>query len=441
MSTFEASVYRKVAWRLVPFLFVCYAVAYLDRVNVGFAKLQLQDELWFSDTVYGIGAGIFFVGYILFEVPSNVVLHRVGARTWIARIMISWGIVSAAMMFANSPELFYLLRFLLGVAEAGFIPGILLYLTYWFPARRRGKIFALFLAAIPVATIFGGPLSGWIMQEMSGVGGLRGWQWLFVIEAIPAVLLGLVVLRRLDDNVAAARWLSEEEKRVVIDGVAAEQQAKPDTHTGLGQILRSKRVWLLSAIYFCVALGIYTISFWLPTIIEDSGVASPLAVGLLSAVPYLVAIVAMVLIAGNSDRTGERRGHTAVLCVVTGLALVLTAPALGSTWLAMIALTFAAAGVSSAQAVFWTLPPAFLTGVGAAAGIALVNSVGNISGMVSTSLTGWLTELTGSTASSLYLFGAVVVLGGLLTLRLSPALVNDAGRAGTATEAPGQPSS
>lgn len=424
-SAVQDRVFRKVAWRLVPFLFVCYAVAYLDRVNVGFAKLQLADELWFSDVVYGIGAGIFFVGYILFEVPSNVILHRVGARRWIARIMVSWGLVSAAMALSNSELTFYLLRFLLGVAEAGFIPGILLYLTYWFPAQRRGRIIALFLTAIPVATIFGGPLSGWIMESLSGAGGLAGWQWLFVIEALPAVLLGFVVLRRLDDDVASAEWLDDEEKAVVVDAVAAEERARPDAHATVRDAMRSGPIWLLGAVYFCVALGIYTISFWLPTIIKGSGVASPLTIGLLSAVPYLVAVVAMVAVAAHGDRTGERRWHTAVPCVVGGLALVATAMSLQSTVLALLALTVAAVGVSSAQAAFWSLPSALLAGAGAAAGIALVNSVGNISGAVSTSLVGFLTSLTGSTASSLYLFGAVLVVGGGLVLLLSPARVND----------------
>ncbi|RZT87990.1 D-galactonate transporter [Pseudonocardia sediminis] len=418
-------VFRKVAWRLVPFLFLCYAVAYLDRVNVGFAKLQMQDELWFSDVVYGIGAGIFFVGYILFEVPSNVILHKVGARRWIARIMVSWGVVSAAMALANSEWTFYLLRFLLGVAEAGFIPGILLYLTYWFPAHRRGRITALFLTAIPVATIFGGPLSGWIMTSLGGAGGLAGWQWLFVVEAIPAVLLGFVVLRRLDDDVASATWLTDAEKTVVTEAVAEGEQAKPDAHARVRDTLRSGTMWLLGGIYFCVALGIYTISFWLPTIISDSGVDSALTVGLLSALPYLVAVVAMVAVAAHGDRTGERRWHTAVPCAVGGLGLVATAMSLQSTVFALLALTVAAAAISSAQAAFWSLPSALLTGAGAAAGIALVNSVGNVSGAVSTSLVGFLTSLTGSTASSLYLFGAVLVVGGALVLVLSPSRVDD----------------
>lgn len=422
--TADDRVYRKVALRLVPLLFVCYAVSYLDRVNVGFARLQMDDELWFSDAVYGIGAGVFFVGYILFEVPSNIVLHRVGARRWIARIMVSWGLVSGMMALASSPGTFYLLRFLLGVAEAGFIPGILLYLTYWFPAHRRGRITALFLAAIPVATIVGGPLSGWLMQVFDGVGDLRGWQWMFVVEAVPAVLLGLVVLRRLDDRVADATWLTPAERDLVAAAVAADEDAKPGAHASVRDTLRSPVVWLLGGIYFAVALGIYTISFWLPTILSRSGVQSTVAVGLLSAVPYLVAVVAMIAVATHGDRTGERRRHTAVPTVVGGLGLVAVGLTQSSTVLALVALTVAAAAVSSAQAAFWSLPAALLSGVGAAAGIALVNSIGNVAGAVSTSLVGLVSGATGSTASSLYLFGGVLVAGGLLVLAVRPEQVN-----------------
>ncbi|MEJ8278352.1 MFS transporter [Pseudonocardia spirodelae] len=418
-------VYRKVAARLVPLLFVCYAVSYLDRVNVGFARLQMDDELWFSDAVYGIGAGVFFVGYILFEVPSNVVLHKVGARRWIARIMLSWGVISAMMALASSPASFYTLRFLLGVAEAGFIPGILLYLTYWFPAARRGRITALFLAAIPVATIVGGPLSGWLMQAFDGVADLRGWQWMFVVEAVPAVLLGLVVLRRLDDRVADATWLTPAERDLVTADVAAEDDAKAGAHASVRDTLRSGSVWLLGGIYFAVALGIYTISFWLPTIISRSGVESPLAVGLLAAVPYLVAVVAMVAVATHGDRSGERRWHTAVPTVVGGIGLVAVGLTQSSTVWALLALTVAAAAVSSAQAAFWSLPAALLSGVGAAAGIALVNSIGNVAGAVSTSLVGIVADATGSTASSLYLFGAVLVAGGLLVLTVRPERVDE----------------
>ncbi|GAA4739323.1 MFS transporter [Actinomycetospora chibensis] len=418
------AVYRRITRRLVPFLFVCYAAAYLDRVNVGFAKLQLQDDLQFSDTVYGLGAGIFFVGYILFEVPSNVVLHRIGAKWWIARIMVTWALISGAMAFINSATMFYILRFLLGVAEAGFIPGILLYLTYWFPAQRRGRVTAIFLAAIPVATIVGGPLSGWILTAFDEVGGLGGWQWMFLIEAVPSLVLGLLVLRYLDNSVDAARWLSNAEKDVVRADLAAEEASREGGHGSIRAAMTSGRVWLLCGIYFTIALGIYLVSFWLPTIIKGSGVADPLTIGLLTAVPYVVAVIAMITWSAHGDRTGERRWHTTVPCLITGLGLVLTAVFLQSTALAVGAMVLVAAGVSTAQAAFWSIPSALLTGAGAAAGIALVNSIGNIGGAVATSLVGWLSDLTGSPASSLYTFGVVLVVGGVLVLAL-PRSVDD----------------
>lgn len=422
-------VYARITRRLVPFLFVCYAAAYLDRVNVGFAKLQLQDDLAFSDTVYGIGAGIFFVGYIVFEVPSNLLLHKVGAKWWIARIMVTWALISGATAFTNSATMFYILRFLLGVAEAGFIPGILLYLTYWFPAQRRGRVTAIFLAAIPVATIVGGPLSGWILTAFDEVAGLGGWQWMFLIEAVPSLVLGLLVLRWLDNTVDDARWLSAEEKAVVHADLAAEEAAREGGHGSIRDALTSARVWLLCGIYFTIALGIYLVSFWLPTIIKNSGVDDPLTIGLLTAVPYVVAVVAMVAWSSHGDRTGERRWHTLIPCLVTALGLVLTAVFLQNTALAVGAMVLVAAGVSTAQAAFWSIPSALLSGAGAAAGIALVNSIGNIGGAVATSLVGWLSDLTGSTASSLYPFGAVLLVGGLLVL-LVPRSVDD--RAGAA---------
>lgn len=421
---FRADVYRKVSRRLVPFLFVCYAAAYLDRVNIGFAKLQLQDDLAFSDTVYGIGAGIFFVGYILFEVPSNLLLHRVGARWWIARIMVSWAIISGAMALTSSPASFYVLRFLLGVAEAGFIPGVLLYLTQWFPAARRGRITAIFLAAIPAATIVGGPLSGWLLSALDDVAGLGGWQWMFIVEAVPALVLGLLVLRLLPDSVEEAPWLVEDEREVVRTDLAAEEAAKEGGHGSVRASLASGRVWLLSGIYVTIVVAIYLVSFWFPTILKGSGVTSTVTIGLLTAVPYVAAAVAMITWSAHGDRRGERRWHTVIPCLVTGVGLIATALSLESTVLAVVAMTVVAAGVHAAQSAFWSLPSAFLSGAGAAAGIALVNSIGNIGGAVATSLVGWLSDLTGSTAASLYPFGILLFVGGLLVL-LVPRSVND----------------
>ena len=419
----EERTYRKVTWRILPFLFICYLAAYLDRVNVGFAKLQMLQELGFSETVYGLGASMFFVGYVLFEVPSNIIMLRVGARLWIARIMITWGLLSGAMIFVHSAWMFYLMRFLLGVAEAGFIPGILLYLTYWFPASRRGKITALFLAAIPMATIIGGPVSGLILQAVSGARGLSGWQWLFVIETIPSLLLGIATIVYLRDRVVDVKWLDPAEKQIVARAVAAEEGEKTG-HTHLSAAFSDGRVWLLSAIYFTIVCGIYIISFWLPTLIKQAGVADPVSIGFLTAVPYIVAIVAMVAVNISGDRLRERRWHTLVPGVVCGLGLAMTAFAGTNIVLAMLGLTLAAAGSSTAQAAFWCLPATFLGGAAAAAGIALINSVGNIAGFVSNFFVGWMTDLTGSSQSALYLFGAIVVVGALFILTVPARLVN-----------------
>jgi D-galactonate transporter len=425
--TWEASteddVFRKIAFRLVPFLFLCYLAAYLDRVNVGFAKLQMQKDLAFSETVYGFGAGIFFLGYVLFEVPSNIILHKVGARLWLARVMLTWSVISALTAFVSSPTSFYVMRFLLGVAEAGFIPGVLLYLTQWFPASRRGRITAMFLTAIPMASIFGGPLSGWILSAVSGANGFAGWQWLFLIEAIPSLFFGVAILFYLDDRVEDARWLEPHEKQMVASIIGREHEEKE----GLSELRHAfvtPRVWLLSAAYFCIASGIYIVSFWLPTIIKQTGVADPFKIGLLTAIPYLVAVGAMITVCSHGDRKKERRWHTALPAAVGAIGLAVTAAATGDTLIAMIGLTLAAAGASTSQAAFWTLPATFLGGMAAAAGIALVNSVGNVAGFASTYAVGWLADLTHSNVVSLYLFGGVLLLGGVLVLFIPPSVVN-----------------
>lgn len=419
----EERTYKKVTMRIVPFLFICYLAAYLDRVNVGFAKLQMLHELNFSETVYGFGAGIFFLGYVLFEVPSNVIMHKVGARLWIARIMITWGLISGAMAFVHSAWTFYLLRFLLGVAEAGFIPGILLYLTYWYPAKRRGRVTAIFLTAIPMASIFGGPLSGWILNAVSGAHGFSGWQWLFLLETIPSLVLGIVTLLYLDDRVASVSWLDDDEKRIITENIAREDQEKEHL-SHLSVAFKTPRVWLLGLIYFCLASGIYIISFWLPTLIKQTGVSDPLQIGLLTAVPYIAAIIAMVAVNSHADRVRERRWHTLIPAVVTACGLLLTAWAVDNTLLAMAGLVMATAGASTAQSSFWTFPAAFLGGAAAAAGIALVNSLGNIAGFASTFLVGWMTDLTHSTSASLYFFAGLLAVGAALILTIPAHLVD-----------------
>lgn len=396
-AAFEDATYRKVSWRLVPFLLLCYVVAYLDRVNVGFAKLQMLNDLQFSETIYGLGAGIFFIGYFLFEVPSNVILHKVGARIWIARIMITWGAISAAMMFVTTPTMFYVLRFLLGIAEAGFFPGIILYLTYWYPANRRGRTTTYFMTAVALAGVIGGPLSGWIMQSFHGHNGWSGWQWMFLLEGIPSILVGLWVLAYLDDRIAHAKWLSPEEKALLERNIASEDAHKEDPP--IRTVMSSPRVWLMSAIYFCFVMGLYGVSFWLPTIIKQTGVKGALDIGLLTAIPYGCAVVGMVLVAYSADRSGERRWHIALPALAGSLGLLLSVQWHSDTTLAMVALTLATIGILTTLPLFWSLPTSFLAGTGAAAGIALINSLGNLAGFLSPYAVGWLKDLTHSTDS------------------------------------------
>lgn len=411
---FEAATYRKVAWRLLPFLFLCYVVAYLDRVNVGFAKLQMLGDLKFSETAYGLGAGMFFIGYFVFEVPSNLILHRTGARRWIARIMITWGLLSASMMFVTSETVFYVLRFLLGAAEAGFFPGIILYLTYWFPAHRRGKIVALFMTAIAASGVIGGPLSGWIMSAMAGVNGWAGWQWMFLLEGLPSVVVGVAVLYVLDDGIRHARWLSEPEKQLLERQIAAENRTR--SHAPVMQTLRDPRVLMLAGLYFCYMMGLYGISFWLPQLIKGLGVKSLLDVGLLTAIPYGFAAIAMVWVGQHSDRTGERRWHQVVFALAGGLGLVGAGLFSSNPAVGMVALTVATVGVLSVLPVFWTLPTGLLGGAAAAAGIALVNSVGNLAGFVSPYMVGAVKDATGSTTLGVYVLAGAMVLGGLLAV-------------------------
>ncbi|WP_404992709.1 MFS transporter [Cupriavidus pauculus] len=424
-ASFEDAVYRKVSWRLVPFLLLCYVVAYLDRVNVGFAKLQMLSDLKFSETIYGLGAGIFFIGYFLFEVPSNVILHKVGARIWIARIMITWGVISAAMMFVTTPTMFYVLRFLLGVAEAGFFPGIILYLTYWYPANRRGRTTTYFMTAIALSGVIGGPLSGWLMQSFDGHNGWSGWQWMFLVEGIPSILVGIWVLLFLDDRIAHAKWLSAEEKALLERNISAENQHKEDPP--VVQVLSSPRVWLMSAIYFSFVMGLYGVSFWLPTIIKQTGVKGALDVGLLTAIPYGCAVIGMVLVAYSADRSGERRWHIALPALAGAVGLVLSVQWHGDTTLAMVALTLATIGILTTLPLFWSLPTAFLAGTGAAAGIALINSLGNLAGFISPYAVGWLKDLTQSTDSGMYLLAVCMVVGAALTLSVPARMVNRRG--------------
>ena len=421
-SAFEEATYRKVAWRLIPLLMLCYVVAYLDRVNVGFAKLQMSSALNLSDAVYGFGAGIFFVGYFLFEVPSNIILHRVGARVWIARIMVTWGLVSILTMFVTTPTMFYVMRFLLGLCEAGFFPGIILYLTYWYPAHRRGRMTTWFMTAIALSGVIGGPVSGWILKAFDGANGWQGWQWLFLLEGLPSVIVGVLVFFVLDDRIGNAKWLTEEERALLERNIAAEDATKEDPP--LMTVLTSARVLVMSLTYFSFVMGLYGVSFWLPTIIKATGVKDALTIGLLSAIPFAAAVIGMVLVAKSADHARERRWHIAVPAAIGALGLVLSVAWAHDTTLAMTALTVATMGILTTLPLFWSLPTAWLAGTGAAAGIALINSIGNLAGFLSPYAVGWLKEATAANDSGMYMLAAFMILGGLLALSAPAKLVN-----------------
>ena len=416
---FEKATYSKVTWRLIPFLFLCYILAYLDRVNVGFAKLQMQADLGFSDTVYGLGAGMFFIGYFFFEVPSNVILQKVGAKIWIARIMIMWGMISAGMMFTNSETTFYVLRFLLGMTEAGFFPGVILYLTYWYTRSHRAKAVAAFMTAIAFAGIIGGPISGWIMHVMGGVGGLTNWQWLYLLEGLPSVAVGIWVLFYLDDNPLKAKWLSDQEKALIRHRLEEEEHAKRseghNSHS-FTDAFRSFKVWLLCIVYFGIVMGVYGVSFWLPQIIKETITTDSFHIGLISMIPWSAAAVAMVLNARHSDRTGERCWHVAVPAIIGAAAFAVSSIPGISGVLGIAALTVATAGAMSAVSCFWTLPTGILSGTAAAAGIAWINSVGNLAGYASPFVVGKIRDATQSMTLALLVLAASTLVAACVTI-------------------------
>lgn len=415
--------YRKVFWRLMPFLMLCYAASYMDRVNIGFAKLQMQQELGFSETVFGLGSGIFFLGYFLFEVPSNIFMHKVGARAWIARIMITWGLLSGAFIWVKSVPAFYTLRFVLGLAEAGFYPGVILYLTYWFPARWRGRVIAVLMSAIPVSSIVGNPLSGWVMDAMNGLAGVADWKWMFIVEAAPAVLIGVAVLFYLDNSIGAAKWLEPEEKRVLESAIAEDRRSQVAGVHGARDAFRDPRVWFMCLIYFCFILGQYGLNFWMPTLIKSAGVQSATAIGMVSAIPYIVTLVMMNLFGHSADKRRERRWHLAVPALIGAVGFVI-APTAPNVGVAIAALSLAAAGAITCAPLFWSLPTAFLAGAGAAAGIAVVNSVGNLAGFVAPYVIGYAKDATGSAAMGMYAIAGGLVIGAVCALATPAKLVN-----------------
>lgn len=432
----EAATFRKVAWRIVPLLFLGYIVAFLDRVNVGFAKLQMAEDLAFSDAIYGFGAGIFFIGYFTFEVPSNLILRKVGARIWMTRIMITWGIISACFMFTGQVAwgpvsaafgctdeqfTFYVLRFLLGAAEAGFFPGVILYLTYWFPAQRRAQMVAWFMTGIAVSNIIGSPVSGAILQYFDGAGGMRGWQWLFLIEGIPSVIMGVVLFIMLPDGPLKANWLSDGERQLVLARLAEEEAGKGALghKHGIAQVFADWRIWVFGIVYFTGALCLYVTNFWMPTLISEFGIATNdfLTIGLLSMIPWGITAIVQVLWAWNSDRMGERRWHTAggfAMCVV---GMVMLAMIDGSPVLQMAALTLVTCGALCWVVAFWSIPTAFLSGAGAAAGIAWINAIGNLGGHFGPDLIGRIRSANNGNADAAFLtLAAAAAFGGVLVL-------------------------
>jgi D-galactonate transporter len=419
----DHALYRKVARRLLPFLMMCYVAAFLDRVNVGFAKLQMLADLNFSETVYGLGAGIFFIGYFLFEVPSNVFMHRIGARKTLARIMILWGCISALMMLTRTPWQFYLLRFLLGAAEAGFYPAIILYLTYWFPSNRRAQVVATFMAAVPLAGIIGGPLSGGIMSALHSHNGIAGWQWMFLIEAVPSIVLGIAVLGYLDNRIADARWLSATEKARLEGNLRGERSTRTE-HVSLWHLLRDRRVLHMALICYCTVSSLSGLAFWVPSIIKATGVVSLFNVGLLTAIPNVCAVISMVLVCRHSDATRERRWHMIVPFLVGGAGLVLSTLFSDSPLFAVAMLSVASAGCMVCSPLFWSLPTAFLDGKSAAAGIAGINAFAGLAAFASPYVIGWCKDLTGSTNSGMYFLASFTVLGAILVY-LTPSKLVD----------------
>jgi MFS family permease len=417
-ESFETKTYHKVDVRLLPFLFLCYILAYLDRVNVGFAKLQMLKDLSLSDAAFAAGAGIFFIGYFFFEVPSNVLLKKFGARMWIARIMISWGVISACMIFVKGEWSFYAMRFLLGLAEAGFFPGVIFYLTLWYPSRYRSMRTAWFVAAIAVSGVIGNPVSGWIMDKLSGTMNLAGWQWLFLSEGIPSVLVGFWVIYYLNSSIGEAKWLSSQEKTLLADNLIAEDKDK--TEHKLADAFRSGKVWVLCAIYFTLMIGLYGIAFWLPTIVKAFGIKGYLQVGLITAIPYGVAVVGMIVLSHHSDKTGERRLHYVANVTVGAIGLILSGVYASNPVLAIIFLSIGTLGVIGSMPLFWPLPSAFLAGTAAAAGIGIVNSVGNLGGYFGPNIPIWAKAISSDKSAALYVIAGILMVGAFLTYFFVP---------------------
>ncbi|NIL84710.1 putative tartrate transporter [Rhodococcus fascians] len=426
----ETRVVKKVARRIIPFLGLAYFVNYLDRTNIGLAKLRMSDELGLTETMFGLASGLFFIGYLLFEVPSNLALHKFGARRWIARIMVSWGIVAAAMALVPTAGWLYGLRIVLGIAEAGFFPGVLLYMTMWFPRAYRVRLMGLFMLALPVSSALGAPLSSAIIQYWDGLFGLSGWRVMFLFEGLPAIVLGVITWFYLTDRPSQAAWLDDDEKKWLTAELESEGSSKSAHVTGsVKRALTDSRVWMLGLVYFGITYGLYSLSFFLPSIVAGFKKTfdtdfSLVTTGLIVAVPFAVGALAMVLWSRHSDRAGERTWHVAIPTLI-GAVSIPVALYMDSPFTTMIAVTVNAVGVFCALPVFWYLPSAFLTGAGAAAGIAIINSVGNLSGFGAPYVTGWLLDATGNARAGLWVVGGVMMVAVGLVLALHRRTVDD----------------
>jgi len=410
-----AAIIRKVAWRLMPLIMICYLFAFFDRINISFAKFQLQSDLGLSDTAYGLGASLFVIGYVLFEVPSNLFLYKVGARRWIARIMISWGLATAAMVFVSNEWQFYGLRFLIGAMEAGFAPGVLYYLTLWFPPSYRGRITSMLFLASAFSGLVGAPAAGLVIGHMNGVLGMPGWHWLFLLGGLPCVVLGFLVLKLLKDRIDEAGWLSPKEKSFLTAQIA-QQSRHPETGHSLLGAIRTPGFLTLGLVYFLIQVGSYGLNFWAPHLIRVAGTHNPTVIGLLTAVPYVCGAICMVVVGRLSDASGERRKFVFGLLVMSAIGFFAAGFFDKQTALLIVALAVMGAGVVASIPAFWALPPKLVTGAGAAGGIALINTLGQLGGIVSPIMVGRVRDLTGSTTPALYVIGAMSLVCALIVL-------------------------
>lgn len=415
-----SAAYAKAAWRLLPLLLVIYGLGYIDRTNVSYAQLAMKEKLGFTDAIYGLGAGIFFIGYVVFEIPSNLLLARLGARPVIAACLASWGAASTACAVVSSPLQFYVARFVVGACEAGLFPGFILYLAYWFPARRRGQATALMLVSMVTASMIAGPISGWILQTWDGDLGLSNWQWLFVLEGLPSLLFSVAALWVMPNRPAEAAWLTAAEKDAVTHDLAEDERAKAGSDVSTAKALLDPKIYILSFCLFTVLGGYYAVTFWLPTIIQSAGVTSMLDVGLYAVIPNAVAAVAMIVVGRHSDSAMERRWHFAVPLLLAAAGLAFAATQSPSLPLALAALSLALAGVMSAFPTFWAIPTAYLSGTTAVVGVAVINSIGAFAGFVSPYVVGLIKQATGSLTYAFLPFVALMIAGAVAMLWLVP---------------------